>query len=132
MKRHALLLQHKHITVKCLMVNDFLTGKKEILMSVSDFYNSVTPGSSLSHGTGQGVYTIVDVGTVAASETYENEKLPMEHKEGSSLLNEVNFIVSTKNNYSLKNKRLIKTMQQYLITDSKTRIVNISRFLFSS
>ena len=114
------------------MVNDFLTGKKEILMSVSDFYNSVTPGSSLSHGTGQGVYTIVDVGTVAASETYENEKLPMEHKEGSSLLNEVNFIVSTKNNYSLKNKRLIKTMQQYLITDSKTRIVNISRFLFSS
>ena len=79
------------------MVVDFLIGKKEILMSVSDFYNSVTPGSSLSHGTGQGVYTIVDDGSVASSETYENEKLPMEHKEGSSLLNEVNFIFATKN-----------------------------------
>ena len=77
------------------MVIDFLVGKKEILMGVRDFYNSVTPGSSLSHGTGQGVYTIVDVGNVASSETYENEKLPMEHKEGSSLLNEVHFVLAT-------------------------------------
>ena len=83
------------------MIIDFLVGKKEILMSVKDFYNSVTPGSSLSHGTGQGVYTIVDVGNVASSETYENEKLPMEHKEGSSLLNEVNCILLTKNYWFL-------------------------------
>ena len=58
-------------------------------MSVSDFYNSVTPGSSLSHGTGTGVYTIVETKDAASSTTYENEKLPMENKEGSSLLNEV-------------------------------------------
>ena len=81
--------------------NWLFVGKKEILMSVKDFYNSVTPGSSLSHGTGQGVYTIVDVGNVASSETYENEKLPMEHKEGSSLLNEVNCILLTKNYWFL-------------------------------
>ena len=29
-------------------------------MSVKDFYNAVTPGSSLSHGVGRGVYTIVE------------------------------------------------------------------------
>ena len=69
-------------------------------MSVSDFYNSVTPGSSLSHGTGTGVYTIVETKDAASSTTYENEKLPMENKEGSSLLNEVkNFIYSIKFNY---------------------------------
>jgi len=64
-------------------------GRKDILMSVSDFYNSVTPGSSLSHGTGTGVYTIVETKDAASSNTYENEKLPMENKEGSSLLNEI-------------------------------------------
>ena len=62
-------------------------------MSVKDFYNSVTPGSSLSHGTGQGVYTIVENDNVASEETFENEKLPMENKEGSSLLNEVSIAV---------------------------------------
>ena len=58
-------------------------------MSVKDYYNAVTPGSSLSHGTGRGVYTIIQDDEVASSTTYENEKLPIEDKPGKSLLNEV-------------------------------------------
>ena len=64
-------------------------GKKETLMSVKDFYSAVTPGSSLSHGTGSGVYTIVNDTEVSSPTTYENEKLPTEHDGHSSLLNEV-------------------------------------------
>ena len=58
-------------------------------MSVKDYYSAVTPGSSLSHGTGRGVYTILEDADVASSTTYENEKLPTDDKEGMSLLNEV-------------------------------------------
>lgn len=64
-------------------------GKKEILMSVKDYYSAVTPGSSLSHGTGRGVYTILEDEEVTSSTTYENEKLPTEDKPGPSLLNEI-------------------------------------------
>ena len=64
-------------------------GKKETLMSVKDFYSAVTPGSSLTHGTGSGVYTIVNDTEVSSPTTYENEKLPTEHDGNSSLLNEV-------------------------------------------
>ena len=64
-------------------------GKKETLMSVKDFYSAVTPGSSLSHGTGSGVYTIVNNSEVCSPTTYENEKIPTEHDGHSSLLNEV-------------------------------------------
>ena len=65
-----------------------LIGKKEILMSVKDYYSAVTPGSSLTHGTGRGVYTILEDDEVTSSTTYENEKLPTEGKPGISLLNE--------------------------------------------
>ena len=58
-------------------------------MSVKDFYSAVTPGSSLTHGTGSGVYTIVNDTEVSSPTTYENEKLPTEHDGNSSLLNEV-------------------------------------------
>ena len=58
-------------------------------MSVKDYYSAVTPGSSLSFGTGRGVYTILEDGDIASSTTYENEKLPTEDKPGKSLLNEV-------------------------------------------
>merc|ERR1711997_1395613 len=64
-------------------------GKKETLMSVKDFYSAVTPGSSLTHGTGSGVYTIVNDTEVSSPTTYENEKLPTEHDGHSSLLNEI-------------------------------------------
>ena len=58
-------------------------------MSVKDFYNAVTPGSSVTHGVGRGTYTILEKHDVCSSETYENEKLPIDYKEGPSLLNEV-------------------------------------------
>ena len=58
-------------------------------MSVKDFYSAVTPGSSLSHGTGSGVYTIVNNTELSSHTTYENEKLPTERNGHSSLLNEV-------------------------------------------
>ena len=45
-------------------------------MSVKDFYNAVTPGSSLTHGVGRGVYTILNEDDVCSKNTYENEKLP--------------------------------------------------------
>ena len=60
-------------------------------MSVKDFYNAVTPGSSLTHGVGQGVYTILKKDEVCSAKTYQNEKLPIERKGEASLLNEVNF-----------------------------------------
>ena len=58
-------------------------------MSVKDFYNAVTPGSSLSHGTGRGVYTILEEQDVKSSTTYDIEKVPTEHNGKYSLLNEV-------------------------------------------
>ena len=58
-------------------------------MSAKDFYNAVTPGSSLSFGTGRGVYTILEEGDVCSSTTYENEKVPTDREGGVSLLNEV-------------------------------------------
>ena len=67
-----------------------IKGKKEILMSVKDFYNAVTPGSSLTHGVGRGVYTILEKDDVCSSATYKNEKLPTERDGDVSLLNEVN------------------------------------------
>ena len=60
-------------------------------MSVKDFYNATTPGSSLTHGTGRGVYAILGENDVRSSETYKNEKLPTEREGGFSLLNEVKF-----------------------------------------
>ena len=56
-------------------------------MSVKDFYNSVTPGSSITHGVGRGVYAILNKDDVSSQTTYENEKLPTHG--GPSILNEV-------------------------------------------
>lgn len=58
-------------------------------MSVKDFYNAVTPGSSLTHGVGRGVYTILGKNDLCSSTTYQNEKLPIDHDGAPSLLNEV-------------------------------------------
>jgi len=63
--------------------------KKEILMSVKDFYNAVTPGSSMSHGVGRGVYTIVDKNDIISAKMYEDEKLPTERRGEISVLNEI-------------------------------------------
>ena len=34
------------------MIKTFIVGKNVNLMSIKDFYNAVTPGSSITHGTG--------------------------------------------------------------------------------
>jgi len=64
-------------------------GRKEVLMSVKDFYNAVTPGSSLTHGVGRGVYTILEKDDLCSAKTFENEKVPTEAKGRPSLLNEI-------------------------------------------
>jgi Ca2+-binding EF-hand superfamily protein len=50
-------------------------GKNVTLMSVSDFYNAVTPGSTLTHGTGRGVYTILEEDEIRGEKLFENEKI---------------------------------------------------------
>ena len=60
-------------------------------MSVKDFYNAVTPGSSLTHGAGRGVYTILDKNDICSSGTYLLEKLPTERSKESCMLNEVKY-----------------------------------------
>jgi Ca2+-binding EF-hand superfamily protein len=50
-------------------------GKNVTLMSVSDFYNAVTPGSTLTHGSGRGVYTVLQEDEVTSNTLYENEKI---------------------------------------------------------
>ena len=66
--------------------------RKQILMSVRDFYNAVTPGSSLSHGVGRGVYTVVEPKELRTAKMYELEKLPTERRNEISVLNEVIII----------------------------------------
>ena len=61
-------------------------------MSVKDFYNAVTPGSSLTHGVGRGVYTIVGKDDIGSAKIYENEKVQTEAKGRPSLLNEVKLL----------------------------------------
>ena len=61
-------------------------------MSVKDFYNAVTPGSSLSHGVGRGVYTVIDQNEIRTTKMYDLEKLPTERRGEISVLNEV-FLV---------------------------------------
>ena len=67
--------------------------RKQILMSVRDFYNAVTPGSSLSHGVGRGVYTVVEPKELRTAKMYELEKLPTERRNEISVLNEVIIVI---------------------------------------
>ena len=60
-------------------------GKKTTLMSVKDFYNSITPGSTLTHGTGRGIYTRVANEDIGSHKLYENEHVPVR----DSILNKV-------------------------------------------
>ena len=62
---------------------------KEVLMTVKDFYNAVTPGSSVTHGVGRGNYALLEKDDVCSTSTYENAKLPLETKGRTSILNEV-------------------------------------------
>ncbi len=61
-------------------------------MSVKDFYNSITPGSTITHGTGHGSYIRLWDKDVNSSKLYEDEKLPIPE----SLLNEVKELVASR------------------------------------
>lgn len=54
-------------------------------MSVKDFYNSVTPGSTLTHGTGRGIYHSITDDDIGSAKLYEEECVPVQ----DSLLNKV-------------------------------------------
>ena len=65
------------------------SGNTEVLMSVKDFYNAVTPGSSLTHGVGRGAYKMLTKDDIISETTYANENLTFDYKEGPGVLNEV-------------------------------------------
>ena len=71
-------------------------------MSVKVFYNAVTPGSSMSHGVGRGVYTIVDKNDINSAKMYDDEKLPTERRGEISVLNEVIWAI-----IRIRNKRQV-------------------------
>ncbi len=56
-------------------------------MSVKDFYNSITPGSTITHGTGPGSYVRLKQGDLQDAKLYDDEKLPM----SESVLNDVSL-----------------------------------------
>ena len=58
-------------------------------MSVKDFYNAVTPGSSLGHGVGRGVYTLIDKKEICSQKMLDEENLPTQSRQEKSVLNEV-------------------------------------------
>ena len=58
-------------------------------MSVKDFYNAVTPGSSLGHGIGRGVYKLIGTKDICSQEMLDEESLPSQSRHGMSVLNEV-------------------------------------------
>ncbi len=59
-------------------------------MSVKDFYNSITPGSTLTHGTGRGVYTRVEEEEIGSHKMYQQENVPVR----DSILNKVEPLVT--------------------------------------
>ena len=58
-------------------------------MSVKDFYNAVTPGSTISHGIGRGVYTKLRQQDIRSETFYEQENLPTTREGRNGLLNRV-------------------------------------------
>jgi len=56
-------------------------------MSVKDFYNSVTPGSSLTHGTGA-MYVAIHDEDIGSKAIYDQERVPVR----DSILNKVAFL----------------------------------------
>ena len=59
-------------------------------MSVKDFYNAVTPGSSLTHGVGRGSYALLTDEDIHNQTIYAKEALS-DVRSPTSVLNEVMF-----------------------------------------
>ena len=63
-------------------------GKNVNLMSIKDFYNAVTPGSTITHGTGlksESDYSIVTVDDLQSDKVYQKEEIPVPN----SILNRI-------------------------------------------
>ena len=63
-------------------------GKNVNLMSIKDFYNAVTPGSTITHGTGlksESDYSIVTVDDLESDKVYQKEEIPVPN----SILNRI-------------------------------------------
>ena len=78
-------------------------------MSVKDFYNAVTPGSSLGHGVGRGVYKLIDTKEICSQKMLDEENLPKQSRHEISVLNEVQTISNT-NLVSSCNSKLITVL----------------------
>ena len=63
-------------------------GKNVNLMSIKDFYNAVTPGSTITHGTGlksEADYFIVNDDDIESDKMYQKEEIPVPN----SILNKI-------------------------------------------
>lgn len=63
-------------------------GKNVNLMSIKDFYNAVTPGSTITHGTGlksEADYSIVNDEEIESDQMYQKEEIPVPN----SILNKI-------------------------------------------
>ena len=63
-------------------------GKNVNLMSIKDFYNAVTPGSTITHGTGlksESDYSIVTLDDLESDKVYQKEEIPVPN----SILNRI-------------------------------------------
>ena len=63
-------------------------GKNVNLMSIKDFYNAVTPGSTITHGTGlksEADYSIVNDDDIESDKMYQKEEIPVPN----SILNKI-------------------------------------------
>ncbi len=81
----------------------YFSGRETTLMSVKDFYNCITPGSTITHGTGLGTYTRLRGDDARSQKIYDEEKLPI----SESLLNEVIKVLI----YALQNKEKHSSFQ---------------------
>ena len=96
-------------------------------MSVIHFYNAVTPGSSLGHGVGRGVYTLIDKKEICSQKMLDEENLPTQSRQEKSVLNEV---ILSKRIYveSFRLKKFYETVypsMNLIILDPKRRIVDL-------
>ncbi len=83
--KYNTILYVRYIVFLVLQHAFSIIGKKTTLMSVKDFYNSITPGSTLTHGTGRGVYTRVEDKDIGSQDLYDQEKVPVR----DSILNKI-------------------------------------------
>ena len=82
-------IRNRHSIPSKIIVFVFSKGKNVNLMSTKDFYNSVTPGSSLTHGTGlisEADYTKVTDADIHSDALFLRCEVPVPN----SVLNKVN------------------------------------------